>query len=110
MAEEERNGESPRSWRTEPVPQRITTLPPSQGEDLRFRQRRYLISMGVRTACFIAAIFVGDNWFRWVLILAALVLPYISVVLANSETRRSDDRPVKDPKIRRHQLGHHHSG
>ena len=46
------------------------------------RTRRYLVSMGVRTACVIAAIFV-PGWPRWVLIVAAVTLPYLAVVIAN---------------------------
>jgi hypothetical protein len=46
------------------------------------RTRRYLISMGIRTACVIAAIFV-PGWPRWVLIAAAVALPYLAVVIAN---------------------------
>ncbi len=54
------------------------------------RTQRYLISMGLRTACFIAAIFV-PGWPRWVLIAGALVLPYLAVVVANAG--RENDEP-----------------
>ncbi len=54
------------------------------------RTRRYLISMGIRTACVIAAIFV-PGWPRWVLIAGAVVLPYLSVVAANAG--RENDEP-----------------
>ncbi len=47
------------------------------------RSRRYLVSMGIRTACVIAAIFV-PGWPRWVLIAAAVTLPYLAVVIANA--------------------------
>ena len=53
------------------------------------RTRRYLISMGIRTACVIAAIFV-PGWPRWVFIAGAVVLPYLAVVVANAG-RESDD-------------------
>ncbi|MDP2013993.1 MAG: DUF3099 domain-containing protein [Actinomycetota bacterium] len=52
------------------------------------RTRRYLVSMGIRTACVIAAIFV-PGWPRWVLIAAAVALPYLAVVIANGG-RESD--------------------
>jgi hypothetical protein len=37
-----------------------------------------------RTACFIGAIVVGPGWLRWVLVIAAFVLPYVAVVMANA--------------------------
>ena len=54
------------------------------------RTRRYLISMGIRTGCVIAAIFV-PGWPRWVLIAGAVVLPYLAVVVANAG--RENDEP-----------------
>jgi hypothetical protein len=48
------------------------------------RQKRYIISMSIRTVCFVAAIVVGSGWLRWVLVAAAFVLPYVAVVMANS--------------------------
>ena len=52
-------------------------------DDVNSRTRRYLASMGVRTVCFLLAV-VTDGWLRWVMIAAALVLPYVSVVFANA--------------------------
>ena len=40
--------------------------------------------MGLRTLCFVGAIVVGSGWLRWVLVAAALVLPYVAVVMANA--------------------------
>jgi hypothetical protein len=54
------------------------------------RTRRYLISMGIRTFCVIAAIFV-PGWPRWVLIAGAVTLPYLAVVMANAG--RENDEP-----------------
>lgn len=62
------------------------------------RTRRYLISMGIRTACVLAAIVV-PGWPRWFLIAGAVVLPYLAVVIANAG--RENDEPgqvgVSDP-------------
>jgi hypothetical protein len=52
-------------------------------DDLAQRQRRYLISMSIRTACFVLAV-VTHGPIRWVLVAAAVVLPYIAVVMANA--------------------------
>jgi hypothetical protein len=79
---------------------RITTAPTSRAADIAARQRRYVISMGIRTACFIGAIAVGGGWLRWVLIAAALLLPYVAVVLANPETQKSDDFSLRDTRHR----------
>lgn len=76
------------SRRTEVV--RITTAASSRNADIAARQKRYLFSMGLRTVCFVAAILVGDNVFRWILIAAALVLPYFAVVMANASATKSD--------------------
>jgi len=54
------------------------------------RTRRYLISMGIRTACVLGAIIV-PGWPRWVLIAGAVVLPYLAVVVANAG--RENDEP-----------------
>ncbi len=65
----------------------ITSARPGVRDDVDNRTRRYLVSMGVRTACFLGAV-VADGWLRWVLIAAALVLPYFSVVFANGGRER----------------------
>lgn len=56
-------------------------------EDVTRRQIRYAISMGVRTVCFVLAI-VTHGWLRAVFLVGALVLPYLSVVYANSGRER----------------------
>ena len=55
-----------------------------------------VISMGIRTLCFVAAILVGDGWLRWVLIVAAVILPYIAVVMANAVSSKSDGFALLD--------------
>ena len=50
--------------------------------------RRYLVSMGIRTACFILAVVAIAvlHWaiVGWILVVAAVILPYIAVVMANA--------------------------
>jgi Mn2+/Fe2+ NRAMP family transporter len=70
---------------------RITTASASRNEEIAGRQRRYVISMTIRTICFVAAILVGGGWLRWVLVAAALLLPYVAVVMANASHSRSDE-------------------
>ncbi|HET7196542.1 MAG TPA: DUF3099 domain-containing protein, partial [Nocardioides sp.] len=43
---------------------RITTASASRNEEIAGRQRRYVISMTIRTICFVAAILVGGGWLR----------------------------------------------
>lgn len=51
-------------------------------DDLGLRMKRYLISMSVRTVCFVLAV-VFDGWVRWVFVAFAVFLPYVAVVVAN---------------------------
>lgn len=61
----------------------ITSAQHSLSSEQSGRTRKYLISMGIRTACVIGAIII-PGWPRWVLIAGAVVLPYLAVVIANS--------------------------
>ena len=85
----------------------ITSARPGVRDDVDSRTRRYLFSMGVRTACFLGAV-VASGWLRWALLVGALVLPYLSVVFANSGRERieeasayhdEDVRAIKGPDI-----------
>jgi len=50
--------------------------------------RRYLMSMGIRTACFVLAVvaIVLLHWtvVGWIMVVAAVLLPYVAVVMANA--------------------------
>ncbi|MDX6744326.1 DUF3099 domain-containing protein [Actinocorallia sp. A-T 12471] len=56
-------------------------------EDVAGRERRYLISMGIRTVCFILAVVLWRH-VHWIigalLLVGAIVLPYVSVIFANA--------------------------
>ena len=78
-------------------PVSITNAAISHSQDVRSRQTRYVISMLIRTACFIGAI-VASGPLRWVLVAAALFLPYIAVVLANAGSRRSPQNAMLTPE------------
>jgi hypothetical protein len=69
--------------RKEPEVVRITTATRSHSDDIGARQRRYVISMSIRTACFVLAVVSIGHWFMWVFMAASFVLPYIAVVMAN---------------------------
>jgi hypothetical protein len=65
----------------------ITSAGRSHTDQLKDRTRNYLISMGIRTAAFVAAFFT-DGWVRWTCVGLAFVLPYIAVLMANSGTEK----------------------
>ena len=69
--------------RKEPEPVRITSATRSHSDDIGARQRRYVISMTIRTACFLLAVLSMGHWFMWVFLAASFFLPYIAVVIAN---------------------------
>lgn len=74
----------------------ITQARRSLTDDQGPRTRRYLISMGIRTACVLAAIVV-PGWPRWILIAGAVFLPYFAVVMANAG--RENDEPRDVPTV-----------
>ncbi len=80
--------------RRQPEAVRITSAPVSRKDELAHRQRRYVISMTIRTLCFIGAV-VAHGWLRWVLIAAAFILPYVAVVMANKADPMVD---AEDPE------------
>ena len=69
---------------------RITTAASSRTDDIAARQRRYVISMSIRTLCFVGAVAVGPGILRWVLVAGAVLLPYVAVVMANAVATRAD--------------------
>jgi len=95
-----------RAHSEEPI--RITTAATSRNADIAARQKRYLISMSIRSVCFIGAVATGLAHIDWawpILIVAALVLPYIAVVMANAahskgETFSLMDSPYGRPELR----------
>lgn len=70
----------------------ITSAPESHSSELGAREKRYAISMGIRTLCFVGAVVVSGP-LRWILIAGAVFLPYTSVILANAGVRRKGAGP-----------------
>jgi hypothetical protein len=66
----------------------ISSAKYAHSEEMPGRMKKYLISMIIRTACFIGAIFT-DSVLRWVLIAGSVILPYIAVVIANAGQEQS---------------------
>ncbi|MPV35790.1 DUF3099 domain-containing protein [Georgenia subflava] len=63
--------------------QAITSAPRALAEDVHARTVRYLVSMGIRTACFLLLLVV-PGWWKWVCVAGAVILPGIAVLMANA--------------------------
>jgi Protein of unknown function (DUF3099) len=79
-----------------PETQSITTLPLSPDEERRSRMVKYSIAMGIRTLCVVSLIFV-QGWWIVVMVAAALVLPYLAVVVANTRSRGAAQAMAERP-------------
>lgn len=97
-----------RSHHPGPPVQSVTSAPQSLADEQASRIRRYLLTMAVRTVCFVGAAITGMRgapaWVWGSMAIAAIVLPYIAVVMANAVRSRPtggsgpvipspDDRP-----------------
>lgn len=61
---------------------RITEAHEAHTVDQSSRVRKYTISMTIRVLCFIAAFFTSGP-LQWIMLVGAIVLPYVAVVIAN---------------------------
>ncbi|MDR6868262.1 hypothetical protein J2Y69_002876 [Microbacterium resistens] len=63
----------------------VTSLPRAPRDEATSRVRQYMITMGIRVACFVLMVVITPyGWYTWVFGIAAAVLPYIAVVFANA--------------------------
>jgi hypothetical protein len=81
----------------------ITAAQRPLSEEQGGRTRRYLVSMGIRTVCLLAAIVV-PGWPRILLIVGAIVLPYLAVVIANAGRENDEPGDVGSYHHGRHEL------
>ena len=73
---------------------KITTAPEPLAADMSRRQSRYLMQMSVRVLAFLLAVFTWNHipmWASLILIVLAVVLPYIAVLFANAGRERNND-------------------
>ncbi|HVX70292.1 MAG TPA: DUF3099 domain-containing protein [Mycobacteriales bacterium] len=85
----------------------VTTAAPSPAAERDARERRYLITMGIRVVAFVAAIPLARAswWLAAVAITLSLVLPWVAVISANAPKReRSRSAPSLYRGKERHQL------
>ena len=64
----------------------VTQARRSLSDDIAYRQRRYLVMMGIRAICFVIAVVLFVNHFGWLAAIpavGAILIPYFAVVFAN---------------------------
>ncbi|MEV8323051.1 DUF3099 domain-containing protein [Kitasatospora sp. NPDC056731] len=74
---------------------RITGARSSLTEDVRGRQRRYVVSMLLRTVCVLLAVVLWDvqRWLAFAALAGAVLLPYFAVLIANAGRERAPGLP-----------------
>ena len=75
----------------------ISNVGESLSKDQSARQRRYFISMMIRTFCFILAVVLPSPW-RWIALVGAVTLPYIAVIAANAGRETIKSRTIHASK------------
>jgi hypothetical protein len=73
----------------------VTQARRPMSEDIAYRQRRYLIMMGIRAVCFLAAVLLFVNHLGWLAaipVIGAITIPYIAVVFANGGREPNNTR------------------
>jgi hypothetical protein len=73
----------------------VTEARTGHSADVAYRERRYLIMMGIRTVCFITALLMFVNHLGWLTaipIIGALVIPYFAVIFANGGREPTSNR------------------
>ena len=73
----------------------VTQARRSMSDDIAYRQRRYLLMMGVRALCFIIAVVMFVNHLGWLTVIpaaGAIFIPYFAVVFANGGREPSNTR------------------
>jgi Protein of unknown function (DUF3099) len=89
---------APHHTRREQV-QLVTQAQPSKSADIRYRERRYLLMMGIRVLCFVAAVVLFVNhggWLTAIPAVGAIAIPYFAVVLANGGREPNGGRGFRE--------------
>ena len=91
-------------------PMRITDAAPSQAQQLRYRELRYVLMMSIRAVCLVmvvvlVSLHVPLLWL-WVPILAIgmVVIPWLAVILANDRAPKQRHQPMNQPARPQHAL------
>ena len=78
----------------------ITDARESKSVEINRRQRQYMVTMGLRTACFLGLVLTQNN-FRWLFLVGAVVLPWIAVLFVNQRDKRGGKGAFAKPDIQR---------
>jgi hypothetical protein len=71
---------------------KITNVSEARSDKLAGKERRYMISMAIRTVCFILLVVVPGPA-KWAFLIGAVFLPYVAVVFANDPGRAKGPSP-----------------
>jgi hypothetical protein len=80
----------------------VTQARRPMSEDIKYRQSRYLLMMGIRVICFVVAIVLFLCHLRWLILIpavGAIVIPYIAVVFANGGREPDNMRGFLEHRI-----------
>jgi hypothetical protein len=80
----------------------VTQARRPMSEDIRYRQNRYLIMMGIRVVCFAVAIVLFVVHMRWLVLLpavGAIFIPYIAVIFANGGREPDNTRGFMEHRM-----------
>src|SRR3984885_2393633 len=81
----------------------VTQARRPMSEDIRYRQHRYLIMMGIRTLCFAIAIVLFVDHLRWLIrmpALGAIYIPSFAGIFANGGREPDNTRGFLEPRSR----------
>ena len=73
----------------------VTQAHRSLSDDIAYRQRRYLLMMGIRAVCFVIAVVMFINHLGWLTVIpavGAIAIPYFAVVFANGGREPNNGR------------------
>jgi Protein of unknown function (DUF3099) len=82
----------------------VTQARRSLSDDINYRQRRYLLMMGIRAVLFVIAVILFVNHFGWLTAIpavGAIFIPYFAVVFANGGREPNNTRGFMEyrPKL-----------
>lgn len=71
----------------------VTDAKPASSVERDERQRRYLVSMGIRTVAFVLAIVLFHGVAQILAIAVSMIMPWMAVLIANAGPRRRVEQP-----------------
>jgi hypothetical protein len=80
----------------------VTQARRPMSEDIRYRQHRYLLMMGIRTLCFAIAVVLFVAHLKWLVLIpavGAILIPYIAVIFANGGREPDNTRGFLEHRV-----------